>query len=169
MNVIYEKGCSNVVIYPFIALYFLGLPDSIIYRQQGFLSWLPFILVIGQSILAYGIARTFSLSSHKSKGVAAIAILILGPLWGIYIGNRQQKQLSRNGKIAIGVVSEKWKTIGSGKHEWLLRCKFEDSGMSYSTFSEADQNNIYHVGDTLHVLYSRDNPTNCVIIELQNK
>ena len=77
--------------------------------------------------------------------------------------------LSKNGKIAIGIVSKKWENIGNNGHEWLLQCSFKVNGINYSTFSEEDKDNTYNIGDTLHICYSENVPTNCSIIELRNK
>lgn len=142
----------------------------LLYKQQGFWVWFPFILIFGvQAILVYAIARAFSINSYRSKGVAALAMLITGPLSGFYIGKKQDRELLKNGKVAIGVVYRKWENIGNNGHEWLMRCNFKVNGVNYSTFTKVDKDNIYHIGDTLHILYSKDAPTNCVIIELENK
>ena len=60
----------------------------------------------------------------------------------------------------------KWET---GKHELLLRCYYSVNGKHYTTFSETDKNNLYKRGDTLHILYSENDPENAVIVELQDK
>ena len=153
-----------------LILIFGGLPDSVVYTQQRFLYWLPFIMVFGfQTILVYSIARTFSVNTKRSVGIAVLAVLITGPLCGMYFGKKQEKELSKNGKVTIGVIDKKWENEGNKGHEWLFRCSFKVNGVNYSTFTEEDKNNIYHIGDTLHILYSKDIPTNCVIVELKDK
>lgn len=153
-----------------LLLIFFGLPQSIIYSHDPLLGWVPFVLLfIVQWVFIYGIAISFSLKPYTAKGMAALTILISCPLYGIYLGRQQNNRLSKNGKIAIGVVFKKWQDTGNGKNEWLLRCHFEAYWRTYSTFSETDRDNIYHVGDSLHVLYSKDDPNDCVILELKNK
>ncbi len=146
---------------------FFGLPDRIIYAQKGTLMWLPLILLfIFQPFLIYLIARSFSLKSYPSKGVAALVVIVTSILFGVYCTIRQEKSLQTSGKIAIGVVYKKWFSTRP-KREWLIRCHFQDNKTTYSTFSEIDERNIYRIGDTLHILYSKDDPNNCEIVELK--
>ena len=69
-------------------------------------------------------------------------------------------------KTTIGVVYRKWET---SRHELLLRCYYSVNGKHYTTFSETDKKNLYKRGDTLHVLYSVNDPENAVVVELRDK
>jgi hypothetical protein len=151
---------------------FFGLSDNIIYdNSQDILSWLPFILLfIVQPFLVYKIARTFDIPISYVIAIAALSILVSGPVFGIYLGKKQDKELADHGRTTTGIVYKKWETFRKQRHnEWLLRCNFTVNGKVYSTFSVQDKNNQYKVGDTLHVLYSDTNPQNCIVVELKDE
>jgi len=162
-----------VVLYIGLLLFvFFGLPDKIIYHKlSDLLSWLPFILLfIFQPLLVYKICKIFDINNQYSIGIAALSVLISGPTYGIYLGTQQNKELSQYGKQTTGIVCKKWETLKYQKHyEWLLRCKFVVNGTNYSSFSVQDKKNLFHIGDTLHIMYSERNPENCVVVELNGK
>lgn len=148
-----------------LSFIFFGLGDRILYRQKlDFLGWLPGILLLAVNpLLAYLTARSFGVETQWSKAVAAVSVLVWGPLFGIYSSHIQDKELALQGKQTIGIVYKKWDT----RTGWLLRCHFLVGTKEYSTFSEKDTYDEYKVGDTLHILYSEQTPTDCQIIELK--
>src|SRR5882724_11031417 len=141
---------------------FLGLPDSVIYAQENFiLEWLPGLLIIAQAFLLYKIVAAFTVNTKLRIGVAAISIVIVGPAFGIYLGKKQDDDLSKTGVTTQGIVYRKWETFRFQQHdEWLIRCYFIANGKRYSTFSEEDKNNVYKVGDTLKIFYLPSFPGN---------
>lgn len=161
-------------LYPFLYIcllvfIFFGLPDKVLYdKRQNILTWLPFILIfLCQPFLLYMICRMLNIQHKISIVVAALSILIFGPLFGIYQKRQQKKELTQHGNQTIGIVYKKWKAYSRHSSELLLRCHFIVNGKEYSTFSVNDDENIYKVGDTLHILYSERNPENCIIVELE--
>jgi len=80
------KKIILVLLYIFLLLYlFFGVSDNVIYSHSG-PTWLLFLLAFpAQAFLVYLIARSFSLKPYTSKGVAALAILVSCPLFGIYL------------------------------------------------------------------------------------
>lgn len=152
-----------------LAFTFFGIPDSIMYDTgQDIISWLPFFLLfVIHPILVYKIANTFDIKRLYALGIAAASLLILGPAWGLYLDKNQSNQLTKDGMVTIGIVYTKWMTIR--RHERLVRCKFLANNRMYSTFSVQDKNNLYKVGDTIHILYSASNPGNCIITELEKQ
>lgn len=148
-----------------LSVIFFGLGDRILYRQKlDFFGWLPGILLLAVNpLLAYLLARSFGVEIQWSKALAAVSVIVWGPLFGIYSGHVQDKELALQGKQTIGIVYKKWDT----RTGWLLRCHFLVGMKEYSTFSEKDTYNKYKVGDTLHVRYSEQTPTDCQIIELK--
>jgi len=155
-----------------LALIFFGLSDKIIYaRNDSILGWLPLLLIfIALPLLLYKTLQRFRLRPKISLLIAISSILILGPTWGIYQRKQQDEELAKYGKQTIGIVYTKWETFRMQRHyEWLLKCEFIINGKKHSTFSESDKKNIYHIGDTLHVLYSERNPENSLIMELKDR
>ena len=79
---------------------FLGVPDSVIYNNSNvFFKWLPFVLVFfALPLVLYKIIQTFDVQQRFARGMAAASVLIVGAALGIFIGAKQDKELSEHGK-----------------------------------------------------------------------
>ena len=154
-----------------LSFIFWGLPDSIVYdNKQDVLSWLPFILLfLVQPFLVYKIVNTFDIRKSYVITIACLSLISV-PIWGIYLEKKQDIELKEYGRTTIGIVYKKWETLRRRRHDkWLVRCRFFINGKEYSTFSENDKNNLFKVGDTLHIVYLETYPNNCIITELKDK
>lgn len=166
----YKKEPNHII--PILALIivililFWGLPNEILYAKSGISRWLPFIIIVG--LIPWLISKT--LHPHKIRkdyvvGIFCAAILILGPIFGIWWGIQSENDIKLNGTITKGVISEKWY---SGD-EYLIKCIFYYEGVEYSTFSEEDSCNQFQEGDSLEIEFSKEFPNNNRIIGLNEK
>ncbi len=159
--------CCIVLVIWFL---YIDTPDSVLYAKEGFLRWLPFILVF--LVLPYLLLKFINSVWPNNSGwgivIAAASVLIVGPAFGIISGEQQQKELKKNGSLTKGLVVEKWKSTGKGNKEWLIVCKYNANGKAYTTFSIPDKENRFKLGDTVTVLYSYINPTNSAVVELSD-
>ena len=150
-----------------LTLIFFGLPDTVLY-SQGTKKWIPFLLIFFvQTFLLYKLLSSFSVSGKNKKFATALSVLLLGPLFGIYLGKMEKKVLRDQGVETKGIVSKKWYSYGKNG-SWLLRCNFQVEAKTYSTFSVTDRNNIYKIGDTLTIIYNENFPQQCIIKDLEN-
>lgn len=148
-----------------LLLIFFGLPDKVLYSQEV-TSWTPFILIFFvQTFLLYQLLKSFNLAPNYRVGVSALSVLIIGPSFGLYLGNKEEKEFRENGETVKGIVYRKWYKTGKNS-EWLLRCQYVVDGVTYSTFSKTDKNNKYRGGDTLTVIYIDNFPQKSKIKEL---
>jgi hypothetical protein len=148
-----------------LIIIFFGLPDNILYCQS-ITKWIPFALIfLGQPFLLYKLLGSFNVSHNAKKLIIALSVLIIGPVFGIYLGNKEKSTLEHYGKETKGIVYKKWYALGKNGG-WLLKCNFKIGGKVYLTFSETDRHNQYKVGDTLTIIYNTNFPQQCKIKEL---
>ena len=149
-----------------LILLFFGLPQNIL-NGQSVIKWTPFVLIFFvQTFLLYKILTEFDISYNKKRIIVALSVLVIGPLFGFYSGKKNEMNLKKYGVETKGVVYKKWYKYRQSSG-WLLKCKFQVDGKTYSTFSETDQHNKYKVGDTLTILYNYKFPQECIIEELE--
>lgn len=154
--------------YPTLLVFiFFGLPNSILY-SQGIMGWIPFILIMFvQPFLLYKMLNSFGAPDPIEAIAIPLSILVVGPLFGIYSNNVEEKRLRDNGAETKGIVHEKqyqsWKNKG-----WFIKCNFEVDAKTYSTFNITDKHNKYQIGDTLTIRYYKKFPQQCIIKELEN-
>ncbi len=159
------KTLLIITYFGLLILLFFGLPQNIL-NGQSVIKWTAFLLIFFvQTFLLYKILTAFKISFNTKKIIVALSVLIIGPLFGFYSGQKTDVNLRKYGIETKGIVYEKWYkyTQSSG---WLLRCNFQADGKTYSTFSATDQHNKYKVGDTLTILYNSQFPQECIIEEL---
>ena len=149
-----------------LLLIFFGLPQSILYSQEP-IRWMPFILIfIIQPLVLYYLLKSDTITRNTTIGLCALSVFIVGLPFGFYLNYSEKKDLEQKGETTKGVIYRKWHSSGKNS-EWLIRCRFQVNGTSYSTFSEKDKNNVFKVGDTLTIIYINDFPQKCKIKELQ--
>jgi hypothetical protein len=160
----------------FLLLCLAGTMDTVVYSQEGFLKWFPYLIIfIAQPVALYLLLSQFSFANSKIqsrlliRGTIAISVLIISLTYIYYLQTKQENDLLLYGQTTKGVVYKKWYDTYKDKSKWLLKCKYVIDGDTLSTFSETDKENKYKVGDTLTILYSTRNPTNCIIQELKEK
>ncbi|MBK9460831.1 MAG: hypothetical protein IPN94_15730 [Sphingobacteriales bacterium] len=148
-----------------LLLIFFGLPDKVLYSQEA-IRWTPFILIFFvQTFLLYQLLKSFNVRPKYDASFCALSVLVIGPSFGLYLGQKEEKEFQENGETVKGIVYKKWYTTGKNS-EWLLRCQYVVDGVTYSTFSTTDKNNKYRIGDTLTVIYIDNFPQKCTIKEL---
>jgi hypothetical protein len=158
---------SAIILIIFIGF---GLPDEVLYAKEGFIKWLPPLLIFfGLPFLIYKTLNAYKLRSDISFGIAIGSILIIGPLFGIWTGNLSDKDLDKNGVLIEGIVIEKnqVRKHRSRNYEWLYRAEFKVSDEYFLTYSEEDKGNTVNEGDTVIIKYSKRNPKNNTIIRLK--
>lgn len=153
-----------------ILILFFGLPNEILYAKKGILKWLPFIIIF--CFIPLIISKT--LNPHKIRrgyliGICSVAILILGPSFGIWSGVRSENDLELNGELTKGLIYKKWLSNEESENEWLIKCNFHYEGKEYSTFSQEDVYNQFQIGDSLEIKFSKKIPDNNRIIGLNKK
>ncbi|WP_147405059.1 hypothetical protein [Aquimarina sp. AD10] len=153
-----------------ITILFFGLDNDILYAKTGIKRWIPFIIIFFViPFLMFNFLNKYKVKGKTKFALSLIPIIIVGPLFGLWSGYLSNKQLNEDGKFTIGIVSEKFK---SGRKSgspgvWLVKCKFEVDNEMYITFSKKDKANLYRIGDTLNIKYSKKNPQNHIIVELE--
>ena len=163
---------KTLTIYIFIILYlailvfiFFGLPHQVTHGQ-GNSKWIVYFLIIFiLPFLLYYILTEFDVADKIKNAIAALSILIVGPLYGTYMSSETKKNLQEYGIETKGIVFKKFQSENTGK--WQIRCSFKVNNKSYSTFSETDKYNCHKIGDTLTILYNSSFPEECRILELQ--
>ena len=152
-----------------LLILFAGLGDQILYAKSELKRWIPFLLIV----LILPIILSKLLQLYQIRGQANLAysigsILIVGPLFGFWLGHLSETELHKNGVETTGVITEKWNSKPKTKSgEWLLKCAFVVDGNQYKTFTKEDKKNLYQVGDSLTILYSPKYPDNNIIVELE--
>lgn len=153
----------------------VGTIDSVVYSNEGFSRWIPYILIFGvQPVVLYFLLRDMPMGNFKIKqylivrGIIATSVLIIVLSYLYFSQIRGDNDLASNGQRTYGIVKKKWLDTYKQKSNWLLICKFNVDGKTYSTFSESDKENKYSIGDTLTIIYSTRFPGNCKIEELQD-
>ena len=153
-----------------ILLITFGLSDTILYGKEGFITWIPYILIFFViPFLIYKSIDSYKVRKDISLGIAIGSVLIIGPLFGIWTEHLSDKDLSENGIITKGIVIEKTKVRKhkSYNYKWIYRAEFKVSDQDYITFTKDDERNIVNEGDTVIVKYSKRNPENNTIIVIK--
>jgi hypothetical protein len=149
-------------------LLFRGLGDEILYAKSGIKKWIPFLIIflLVPTILSK-LLKLYHIHGKANLAYSLGPIILIGPLFGFWIGHLSDVELANNGVKTIGIVSEKWwSKPAKRKGEWLLKCEFLVNGNRFKTFSMEDEDNLYQIGDTLTILYSPKHPDNNTIMEL---
>jgi hypothetical protein len=147
-----------------------GLPDEVLYAKEGFIKWLPFIVIfLGMPFLIYKTADSYKVRKDICLVIVIGSILIIGPLFGIWTENLSKKDLDKNGVLIKGIVIEKnqVRKYRSQNFELLYRAEFKIKDDYYLTYVKADKDNIVNKGDTVVIKYSKRNPRNNTIIRLK--
>jgi len=166
----------NKKAYPFalavtlLVLYF-GLGYIILFAKQGTIHWIPFIIIFGVvPFLLYKSLQSYKIKEKACLGLAIGSVLVIGPTFGVWIGVISDNEFSKYGATTKGIVVDKWCSKSSRKREgqWLVKCEFSVGNEQYSTYNVRDRKNIYKLGDTLLIQYSKRNPDNNRIPALEN-
>ncbi len=167
----YRKGSLlyALILIGIVAFLFLGMPDSILYATTGFLKWLPFVLIfIVIPVLLFrtllGFTSIFGSKIWLILAIPLASILILGPSFGIYTDHYKNTDLLENGTKTKGIIAKKWYSIAKSYKGYYIQCEFKVDSLKFLTFSKKDENNIYKIGDTMTILYSKKNPQNNKIL-----
>lgn len=139
---------------------FWGLPDSVLFAKAGFLRWLPFLIIFClNTTLIYIVIRSYDKQIMPSIGIAALSVLIIGPLFGLWQDNYRDTELKENGAKTIGIVHTKWVKNPKGNNpKYSMKSSFVVDGKEYFTSVYNLEENNYSKGDTISIIYSINNP-----------
>lgn len=140
-------------------LYIYFMPWGMIYSDydvvEGVSIILTFLMIFG--LIPYTIfitVKSFGGSSNMYAILPFLSILITGPTFGLYHDYIARVELKEKGTWTKGVVTDDhWHR---GTHN--IKCAFIHNGMQYKTSYLSDNKNIYKVGDTLDIIYSKEYP-----------
>jgi hypothetical protein len=143
-----------------IAFLFVGLPERSFYVKNGTYRWLPFIGWLVVAALLFLAGRLIPKSRRKQwqwplAGVALACGIGIGLKGDAYVSSA----LEKNGVKTKGVVIQREKRYSRKSSHYDIQCRFiAENGLAYYTFWETDDDNEYHLYDTVTVRYDRTNP-----------
>lgn len=128
------------------------------YSENESAPWIIFGLIFGLlPYLVYNLVQSFYPGSW-TLGFAALAVLIVGPTFGMYQAYRESKELTKDGAWTKAVVIEKKYENSKHTSGWLIQCTFIVEGKNYKTSFKSDPKNKSHIGDSIDLIYSQSSP-----------
>lgn len=139
---------------------FWWLPDSVLFAKAGFFRWLPFLIIFClNTTLIYIVIRSYDKKIMTSIGIAALSVLIIGPLFGLWQDYYRDTELKENGIKTIGIVHTKWLKNPKGNNpKYSIKSSFIVKGKAYFTSVYDLEDRKYSKGDTISIIYSINNP-----------
>jgi len=128
-----------------------------IYHEMG----LIFLIV---PLTIFMTIRSFTKKQHWTYVLAALSPLIVGPTFGVFHQNKEEKELQMYGvKGKAFVTSLKFHNSNKGLDYWKVKCEFEVKDVKYHViFNERISHDKttppYKIGDTVGLLYSSNFP-----------
>ncbi|PSR52403.1 hypothetical protein AHMF7605_02115 [Adhaeribacter arboris] len=166
-----NKKAYPILLAVTLLLLYFGFGYFMLFAKQGAIKWFPFIIIFAVvPFLLYKSLQFYQINEKACLGLAVGSVLVIGPTFGLWIGKISDYEFSKYGATTKGIIIEKWYSKPSRKREgqWLVKCKFTVDNEQYSTYNLRDRKNIYKVGDTLLIQYSKRNPENNEIPALKN-